>query len=846
VKKSFIRKTMFLFITIGLAPFLLFTLFFVNKANEIEQERVEESLSTIVEEKASALQKDLKNIENETVNLSRWAVAVMSRQEDGSSLPQEYLRDERNVLGREPDSAEDTSRWEERKSNIFLPADVSLTPELIKEIKNSEGMEVPMAGIREQTPDVTYTYMVTAKGLLRVFPYLSNEAFDPNHDQRSDYFYTRAVTENPNGKAVWTNPYYDYGGNGWIITCSSPFYLNGELGGVVCVDVSLKTLAASIADFRIGDSGFAFVITEEGDVVYHPDMMDIISERGNRLQTNLLSNRNAPQSYRRIINDMIQGKRGVDSYQSGGPQNRRGDPQSGSGGTPNGSGGTQNGAKTRTASQQLAGETKTSAFNLMVMKDYKIVAYTPVETLGWSIGVEVGKSEYSVGSEYLTFGFWSLTAALLAASIALAYSLSRRVTQPIRRLTEDVKRIGEGEFRQVEVTSEDEIGLLGDAFNRMSREIRDYTATLIYGKSQMETVLNSIGGVMMILKPDYSISMMNEEGLKQLGRKDLEQSWMNDKTKNHANGDTNEHSQIISNMKCYALLCGQDSPCSGCPVKATLEQGKISESEVIRYQNIYKISSYPVYGESGGIQEVVVHSRKITEQVMMERELFQSEKMAGVGQMVAGVTHELKNPLAVIKGAIYLWKANQGKPDKQEDAMAEINESVARAEKIIYNMLDFSRTSWAEKEQISVRSLLEQILLLVRQEMVKRRINVSFVIEEEPLWLYGNADSFKHIFLNIITNAIDAMPKGGDLRISAKRLRDEMVELVFSNTGERIPMENLNRIFQPFFTTKEKGTGLGLWIVSKEVSRNGGTIQAYNDDMTRIRIVLPGKELSDE
>jgi signal transduction histidine kinase len=59
-------------------------------------------------------------------------------------------------------------------------------------------------------------------------------------------------------------------------------------------------------------------------------------------------------------------------------------------------------------------------------------------------------------------------------------------------------------------------------------------------------------------------------------------------------------------------------------------------------------------------------------------------------------------------------------------------------------------------------------------------------------------------------------------------------------------MENLNRIFQPFFTTKEKGTGLGLWIVSKEVSRNGGTIQAYNDDMTRIRIVLPGKELSDE
>ncbi len=769
MKKSFVRKTMIFFITIGLIPFFIFTIIFVNKTNEIEKERVEDSLSTIVEEKASALQKDLRNIENETVNLAQWASYFMDQPND-AVLSSEYQRDEQYVLGRDPKVAEE-------ESNIFLPNNIDVTPELAKEIMNSERMDEPMANIRKQTPDVTYTYLVTSNGLLRVFPYLGNEAFAPDHDQRSDYFYTRAVAgNNPEQKAVWTNPYYDYAGNGWIITCSCPFYTDGKLGGVVCVDVSLKDLAASIADFRIGSSGFAFVITNYGDVIYHPNVMRIISESGNQLETNLLSNRNAPHAYRLIINEMMEGEKGVKTY-------------------------------------------------LDEDYQYNIIAFTPIQALSWSVGIEVSKSEYSVGSDYLTIGFWALIGALLLVSLIMAYRLSRRVTLPIKRLTADVQGITKGEFRQVHVASEDEIGLLGDAFNRMSRKISEYTASLLYGKSQMETVLNSIGGIMMILKPDYSLSMINEEGLKRLKVTDADQ---------------------VMAKKCYMLFYEQKSPCKHCPVQDTMEKQETSSSEIIHCQNIFNISSYPVYDENNQIKEIVVHSRKITEQVMLERELFQSEKMAGVGQMVAGVTHELKNPLSVIKGALYLWKANKGDEEKQEDAMEDIRDSVSRAEKIIYNMLDFSKTSWAEKELVNARSLLEQILLLVRQEMVKRKINVSLNVEEEPVYLYGNGDSFKHIFLNIITNAIDAMPSGGDFIINAKKIADDKTEIVFLNTGDPIPDENLNKIFQPFYTTKEKGTGLGLWIVSKEVSRNGGIIQAFNQGMTQIKVILPGKELKNE
>lgn len=770
MKKSFVRKTMFFFIAICLIPFLIFTAVFVNKTDEIEKERVKSSLSAIVEEKASALQKDLINIENETVNLAQWAAYFMEQNGAAAGLPPEYYRDARNVLGRDPKLAAG-------KSNIFLPNNIEVTAELAREILNSEQLEAPMASILKQTPDVTYTYFVTANGLLRVFPYLSNNAFAPDHDQRSDYFYTRAVEgNNPEKKAVWTNPYYDYGGNGWIITCSCPFYVNGELGGVVCVDVSLKTLAASVADFRIGGSGFAFVITNNGDVIYHPEMMDVISESGNQLKTNLLSGQDVPKGYRLIIDEMMAGKKGVNTY---------------------------------------------------LNKDYEydIIAYTPIQAFDWSVGVEVSKSEYSVGSDYLTIGFWSLIGALLLACLIMAYSLSRKITLPIKRLTSDVQKITDGEFRQVHVTSEDEIGLLGDAFNKMSSEIRDYTASLLHGKNQLETVFNSIGGVMMILEPDYTVTMINEEGLALLKLSDAGQ---------------------IRGRKCYELFYDRESPCCSCPVKNTVEQQTVSSCESIHGQNIYEISSYPVFDEGNEIKEIVVHSRRITEQVMMERELFQSEKMAGVGQMVAGITHELKNPLTVIKGATYLWKANKGNEDKQEEAIDEINSSVLRAEKIIYNMLDFSRKSWQEKELINVRTLLEQILLLVRQDLVKRKINVSVNVNREPVYLYGNADSFKHIFLNIITNAIDAMPSGGDLKIDIGKTEEDKSEIIFSNTGEPIPDENLNKIFQPFFTTKEKGTGLGLWIVSKEVGRNGGTIEAENRGMTRFRIVLPGKETKNE
>ena len=769
MKKSFIRRTMIFFIAISLIPFLIFTLVFINKTGELEAQRVEDSLSAILKEKTSALEKDLKSIENETVNFANWASYIMGKPYDPSQLSPEYRRNEEGVLERHLAATQG-------RTNVFLPNNVDLSDEIIGEVLNTEQIEGVMANILEQNEEVGYAYIITANGLLRVYPYLENEAFAPDHDQRSDYFYTRAIGEcNPEGKSVWTNPYYDYGGKGWVITCASPFYLGGELGGVVCIDVSLKTMADSIADFRMGNTGFAFVISETGDVIYHPEMMDIISDTGERYQLNLLNNSNLVPAYRAILEKMVAGETGVSYY--------------------------------------------------MDQKDQdSIVAFAPIKNLDWSIGVEVKKWEYAVGSHYQTKGFWLMMAVLLVVCLAMASILSNRITAPIKALTEDVKRMADGNFGQVKVSSEDEIGLLGEAYNKMSKEISEYTSSLVYKTNQLETVINSLGGVMMIVKPDFAVSMMNQKGLALLKISDFSQ---------------------ISGENCCALIGHSQGFCRDCPVKDTFEKGITSSREVLHNQNVYNLSSYPVFDEKGEVKEAVVYSRKITEEVMLQKELLQSEKMAGLGQLVAGVTHELKNPLAVIKGAAYLLKQGQD-GQKQEDALKEINTSISRAEKIIYNMLDFSKKSWDVKSQIPLKGILEQIFLLVRQDLVKRKINLNINLEEESLGLYGNADSFKHIFLNVITNAIDAMPDGGELEISARRLPGDKTEIIIANTGDMIPEEDLKRIFHPFYTTKHQGTGLGLWIVSKEIEKNRGTIEAFNSDRTQMKIVLPGKEIEDE
>lgn len=730
-------------------------IFFINTIQKVEQERIDESLYMIISEKAETMKKDMENIEDNTYNLARWAEYMSKSEVDLSSFGSTYHRNKEGVL-----------EAPGKKSSSYLPSNTKTTRDIQREALQTEKMVPAMKEIVKENEGVYCAYIVTANGFMRVYPYLENSIFDSEHDQRKDPFYTTANEKNnPKRTAQWTKPYYDYAGHGWITTCSCPYYVNGKMKGVVCVDLQLDHLARSIVDFRIGNSGFAFLITKNGDVIYHPDMKNLAGEMGTPYDIKYGSGHRNPKRRKEILKEMQKKKEGQIDFSEGDQD--------------------------------------------------KIIAFKEISSVDWIIGIEIDKDDYSVDKGYLTAGVWGTIGLILILALIFGGIISRRITVPIRRLTDSVRKMGDGEFGKITVTSQDEIGILGDAFNRMGEELNDYTESLVYSKNQLESVFRSVSDTIMMIDKDYHIVKINQAGLK-------------DKV----------DPVSLQGTLCYQTLRGLEEPCKNCPVQETAVHYKEKKSEVACHSDIFEVVAYPVISEDDKLEELVILEKTITDAKLIEKELFQKEKMAGVGQMVAGVTHELKNPLSVIKGAAYLLKQKNSEEEQQE-IVQEIDANINRAETIVYNVLDFSRRTKTDRGCFNLKKLLEQILLLVRQDCVAYKVVTELKVPDD-LTIWGNGDSFKHIFLNIITNAIEAMPSGGQLSIQALSNRDSKVEIYIKNTGDQISEEKLDQIFEPFYTTKSEGTGLGLWIVSKEVEQNNGTIKITNcTDGVKTIVTLP-------
>jgi len=207
--------------------------------------------------------------------------------------------------------------------------------------------------------------------------------------------------------------------------------------------------------------------------------------------------------------------------------------------------------------------------------------------------------------------------------------------------------------------------------------------------------------------------------------------------------------------------------------------------------------------------------------------LFQSEKLAGIGQLAAGVAHEMRNPLGVIATSLYYLKDILSPQDKNVKRHFEImNAEIARCQIIINNLLEFSRKSEKEIELVDVNRLLEMSLSLLEKDLLVRDIRLIKEMSNIPEIL-ANMDEMKQVFLNLILNATQSMPKGGKLKVKTSMAGKEKIRIKIEDTGAGIRKEDLSEIFNPFFTTKApgEGTGLGLSLVHSVIESYEGTIQ---------------------
>jgi len=205
-----------------------------------------------------------------------------------------------------------------------------------------------------------------------------------------------------------------------------------------------------------------------------------------------------------------------------------------------------------------------------------------------------------------------------------------------------------------------------------------------------------------------------------------------------------------------------------------------------------------------------------------QEQLLRSEKLAVLGQLAGGVGHELRNPLGAIKNAAYFLKLTLENPEREIGETLEILENeVEASERIISSLLDFARPKPPNRRKVDINELIEQTL---RRIGVRDNIKVVTELCDGPPIMLADPDQLSQVFGNIIVNAVQAMPEGGRLTVRSEVRSADCLAISFEDTGVGIPQENLQKIFEPLFTTKAKGIGLGLAVINGLVEGHGGSI----------------------
>lgn len=236
------------------------------------------------------------------------------------------------------------------------------------------------------------------------------------------------------------------------------------------------------------------------------------------------------------------------------------------------------------------------------------------------------------------------------------------------------------------------------------------------------------------------------------------------------------------------------------------------------------------------ITHVITIGEDVTEGHVAQQRILQSEKLAAIGQLAAGIMHEINNPLATIGACVAALENRIADtvPPAQQASMREyleiIDKEVQRCESIVDGLLDFSRPKGKAKGPVNVSTILEDTLFLLKHHERFRKIDVTRELSDTLPTVFANAEQLIQVFMAIMLNALDAMEEGGTLMVRShdNSIHPDEVVVEIEDTGAGIPRSELPKIFEPFYTTKPpgRGTGLGLSVCYGIVAEHGGRIEA--------------------
>jgi PAS domain S-box-containing protein len=362
-----------------------------------------------------------------------------------------------------------------------------------------------------------------------------------------------------------------------------------------------------------------------------------------------------------------------------------------------------------------------------------------------------------------------------------------------------------------------------DLYKMMSsyqRELKQTLETLEESEAKYRLIAENTSDLIMVMTKEHSISYFSPSHNLVLGYHDTE----------------------LKNVELCKFIHPEDIDNFKNTIHNMFESNQ-SHSMEFRYKHkaghwlTFESRCMPVKDDQDSIGHIVIISRDISERKKAEEFLLQSEKLSIVGELAAGVAHEIRNPLTTIKGFVQLYKKENNFIEFNDLLLSELE----RIETITSEMLSLGKPQAIQLKRTNLRELLENTLDLLQPQAYMDDIQFKLGFDDAAYFITCEKNQLKQVFLNIFKNAMEAMNEGGIIQINLRRESEQKCIISIQDQGCGIPEELLPRLGEPFYSLKEKGTGLGLMICHKIIKQHQGEI-TYTSEVnkgTLVEIKLP-------
>ncbi len=428
----------------------------------------------------------------------------------------------------------------------------------------------------------------------------------------------------------------------------------------------------------------------------------------------------------------------------------------------------------------------------------KIIAFSTVviDNLSWIIAVSSPYSEVTRTTKhsmelysYLIVSIFITTS--IASAILIVFNKKRIKAEAVAHRKEELEKYA------------------GELEERVSKR----TFELASEKEKLNTIVSAIGGGIVLISREGKIEWANQMM-------------------------TDMSGMDITGSSCEDICpdCSISEPYAGDNIDTIIISNLFGQKD-----KYFQITTAPVKGLNGDLHGYIRLIQDVTEIKKMEEQIIHSEKLASIGRLAAGIAHEIGNPLTSIFSFVQILREME-EDDFKKESLETIYFHINRISEILKQLSGFTKMPAGEPKKCLVNEVIDTSINLIQYDKKAKAIAIVKELSPDIPETVTDCNQLSQVFVNLTLNAIDAMPDGGSLLVKSE-LKGNDIAIQFRDTGTGVPKEDLNKIFDPFYTTKEKGTGLGLAVSYNIVKKMNGTLTVHSDlgKGTTFTITIPYK-----